>query len=348
MMARAALVAASALAALAAWAAPSAEPFRDDLDDLDVDMAPARQEKPGKDTTSPPMPCPAPAPAAASPPPPEQQQPPKASAAATALGKLPPGSEPPKGAIVAERLKDFADHDNSLVFPQGTPNAPEIENITELGPRTFNCLLRHRGNPWTKLNPRGTKGAWYDGDRDLEWNDGTRDGRYHDKSRAEMSGLGQYGKRKGPKYNDGETWDIGTTVRLDPTFVPSAGYCMIMQPVFDGSYVILNGIKGDVVTGNLTVFTDGIGSAQKWVRDFSVKRGEWVSLVVRVKFSKKGEYGLSVNGDEFKMLRNIDTTKARDPYSSKWGLYMTATRDVTGQPLKDSIVQHTNVFIRKV
>jgi hypothetical protein len=123
---------------------------------------------------------------------------------------------------------------------------------------------------------------------------------------------------------------------------------MIMQPVFDGSYVVLNGIKGDVVSGNLTMFTNGINSAQKWVRDFTVKRGEWVALCVRVKFGKKGEYGLSVNGDDFKMLRNVDTTNAKEPWRSKVGLYMTATKDVTGKPMGDSIIQHTNVFIRKV
>ena len=336
---RGALAAAAAAALAAHWALqPAADPDPETYDD-DVDLTPADPVKPTeKPDRDPKTPMPAATPA---------QQSAKLSAA-TALGKLPPGSEPPKGAIVAETLKDFAEYDNSLVFPQGTPGATEIDNITELGPRTFNFVLRHRGNPWSKQNPRGTKGAWYDGDRDLEWNDGTRDGRYHDKSRAEMSSLAQYGKKNGPKYKDGETWDIGTTVRLDPTFVPSAGYCMIMQPVFDGSYVVLNGIKGDVVSGNLTMFTNGINSAQKWVRDFTVKRGEWVALCVRVKFGKKGEYGLSVNGDDFKMLRNVDTTNAKEPWRSKVGLYMTATKDVTGKPMGDSIIQHTNVFIRKV
>ena len=249
---------------------------------------------------------------------------------------------PPYGSIVAESLKDFGKNgrgvDNSLVFPRGA--APEIVNITQLAPRHFKFVLRHRGNPWTPLNPRGTKGAWYDGDRDLQWNEGKRDGKYHDKSRAEVSGLTVVTKL-------GDTWDIATTVKLDKNFVPSEVYCNIMQPVFDGSFLSLTGIKGNVVTGSLFVFPDGIGSGIKTARDIAIPRGEWVSIVVRVKFAKDGFYQMSVNGDAFKGIK-LDTTKARIPWGSKWGLYCTATTDVTGKPMVDSIVEHKNIYMRKV
>ena len=248
---------------------------------------------------------------------------------------------PPPGAIVAETLQDFnkgRSVDNSLVFPRG--EGPEITNITQIAPRHFKFVLRHRGNPWSKYNTNGTKGAWYDGDRDLEWNEGKRDGQYHDKSRAEVSGLPA-------KISVGETWDIATTVKLDKDFVPSQSYCNIMQPVFDGSFLSLTGIKGDVVTGSLFVFSNGIGSDILTARDISIPREQWVSIVVRIKFAKNGFYQMSVNGDAFKGI-NLDTTKARTPYGGKWGLYCTATTAVTGKPMTDTIVEHKNIYMKKV
>ena len=248
---------------------------------------------------------------------------------------------PPPGAIVAETLKDFSKGkgvDDSLVFPRGA--APEIVNITQVAPRHFKFVLRHRGNPWSPFNPRGTKGAWYDGDRNLEWNEGKRDKRYHDKSRAEVNGLPA-------KISNGDTWDIATTVKLDKNFVPSQSYCNLMQPVFDGSFLSLTGIKGNVVTGSLFVFPNGIGSGIKTARDISIPREQWVSIVVRIKFAKDGFYQMSINGDAFKGIK-MDTTKARFPYSNKWGLYCTATTDVTGKPMVDSIVEHKNIYMKKV
>ena len=245
---------------------------------------------------------------------------------------------PPAGAIVAENLKDFGSVDDSLVFPRGA--GPEIKNITQIAPRTFNFVLRHRGNPWSPLNPKGVKGAWYDGDRDLKWNEGKKDGKYHDKSRAEVTGL------RTPKFEVGHTWDIATTVRLDPAFSPSRGYCNLVQPVFDQSFLTLKKIKGDAVTAELTVFTNGIGSPVKVARSFVITRGQWTPIVVRVKFAKDGFYQCSVNGDAFQGV-NMNTTNGRQPFGPKFGLYMTATSDVNRQPLGDSIVQHTNIYCRR-
>jgi hypothetical protein len=248
---------------------------------------------------------------------------------------------PPPGAIVAESLRDFNNGksvDNSLVFPRGA--APEITNITQTAPRTFRFELRFRGNPWSPLNSGGTRGAWYDGDRTLEWNEGKRDGKYHDKSRAEVSALPV-------KMSLGETWEIATTVNLDRNFIPSRSYCNIMQPVFDGSFLSLTGLRGNIVTGSLFVFPNGIGKGIRTARDISIPRQQWVSIRVRVKFSKDGFYQVSVNGDQFKGIA-VDTTKARIPWGPKWGLYATATTNVLGKPMQDLICYHRNIYMKKI
>lgn len=257
-----------------------------------------------------------------------------------------PKSSPiPQGAIVADDLADFGKgrgFDKSLVFPRGA--APEIDNITQIAKGHFRFELRMRGNPWSPYNPRGEKGAWYDGDRDLKWNEGKRDGKYHDKSRAEVHDLFRDTPR-GPDMKVGQTWDIATTVKLDKNFVPADSYCNIMQPVFDQSFLNLTGIKGDDVTAQLMVFTDGIGSRIKIARTFTIRRGVWTSIVVRVKFSKDGKYEVSVNGDAFKGI-GIDTSKQVG--GSKWGLYSRATTNVLGKPMKDLIAEHRDIYVRKV
>ena len=297
--------------------------------------------KPPPPTPKPPAPKP-PAPKPPAPKPPAPKPPAPKPPAPKPPAPKPDDGAPPPGSIVAESLKDFGKNgrsvDNSLVFPRGA--GPEITNITQVAPRHFKFVLRHRGNPWSPLNPRGTKGAWYDGDRDLEWNEGKRDGKYHDKSRAEVSGLPA-------KISIGDTWDIATTVKLDKDFVPSRSYCNIMQPIFDGSFLSLTGIKGDVVTGSLFVFPDGIGSGIKTARDIAIPRDQWVSIVVRIKFAKDGFYQMSINGDAFKGIK-LDTTKARQPFGGKWGLYCTATTAVTGKPMTDTTVEHKNIYMRKV
>ncbi len=250
------------------------------------------------------------------------------------LPPVPESAKPPPGARVVETMNDF-EWGDSLVFPRG--KAPEMPNITQIGPRTFNFWLRHRGDP--KKDPE----AWMDGDRDLSWNEGKRSSGYKDKSRAEIVGIGKYGM--------GETWLIGTTVRLNPDFVPSRGYCDIMQPIGLQSWLTLGKIKGDVVTGTLAVGSPAKKSRPAVnVREFTMKRGEWTTLVVRIRISKNGEYALSVNGDPFKSIK-LDTTvsdKGGPPFTGTWGLYGSGTLDVNRKPLRDRIVQHTNMWVKKV
>jgi hypothetical protein len=245
---------------------------------------------------------------------------------------------PPAGSFVAESLSDFK-ADNSLVFPRGA--SKEIQNITQVAPRHFRFELRLRGNPWSKQNPRGIVGAWYDGDRTLEWNEGKRDGKYHDKTRAEVHHF------LDDKYTMkvGETWDIATTVKLGKGFVPSSVYCNIMQPVFDQSFLTLTDLKGNNVTAQLMVFVDGIGSAIKVAREFVIPREQWTSIVVRVKFGTQGKYEVSVNGDAFRGIR-LDTSKRAG--GNKWGLYGTATTSVLGRPMTDMVVEHKDIYVRQV
>ena len=239
------------------------------------------------------------------------------------LPPLPPASEPPRGAIVGETLKSFRWID-SLVCPPGA--APEIPNIVQLGPRVFAHVLRHRG-------------TWHDGDRHLST------GGYENKARAELSCLGG-----NTPYTLGSTWLIGTTVRLNPDFVPSRGYCNIMQPVLHQSYFTLHDLRGDVVTGSLRVFEAGLGSTSRTVRTVQFPRGRWVPLVVRVTFARRGEYALSVNGDEFRGIGGVDTTigHGQMPFGGTFGLYMSATGAVDGRPQRDAIVQHANMWIKRV
>lgn len=258
--------------------------------------------------------------------------------------------EIPPGAMVADNLSDFGKGvDDSLVFPRKA--AQEIKNVTQVGPRHFRFELRMRGDPWTPLNPGGTRGAWYDGDRDLKWNEGKRDGKYHPKSRAEVNWVLEKTKFKTEMKNN-QTWEIATTVKLDPTFVPARGYCNIMQPVFDQSFLNLTSIQGDDVTAEMTVFTGSkIGTPQKVARKFVIKRGEWTSIVLRIKFAKKGKYEVSVNGDPFQGIE-FDTGKifATRGIGMKWGIYTQNKKNgsVEGKPMKDLIVEHKNIYVRKV
>lgn len=232
---------------------------------------------------------------------------------------------PPPGSIVGEKLSDFK-YTESRVYPPGA--APEIQNFEQVGPGHFRMTLRHRG-------------SWHDGDRGL-----TSD-KYKDKSRAELSSL----KGNDRPFTVGSTWLMGTTVRLAPDFRPSRGYCNLMQPCAHQSFVTLTGLAGDTVTGSLNVFQNGLGTPFRAVRAFKMRRGEWVTLVVRISIGKSGSYALSVNGDSFRGIADIDTTKSGErtpPLGGTWGLYGSATYDTAGKPLGDQVVEHKNIFLKKL
>lgn len=241
------------------------------------------------------------------------------------LPPLPPASVPPAGAIVGKNLSDFKWKDSN-VYPPGA--APEIPNIQQIGPATFCHVLRKRDK-------------WHDGDRNMTT------GGYTTKMRAEMTALGG-----NEPYKLGETWLIGSTVRLNPDFVPFKGYCNIMQPVLHQSYFTMHKLEGDTVTGTLFVFEKGLGSKSVPVRTVQFKRGEWVPVVIKVTFGTKGYYGLSVNGDDFQGFP-VDTSighifrnqvgKVKE-FGGTWGLYSSSN----GPAPHNNIVVHANPFVKKV
>jgi hypothetical protein len=193
-----------------------------------------------------------------------------------------------------------------------------VADITQVAPGTFNFALRHRGFP--RL-PRV----------------------------AQVGHLRGYGYGKGsPRMKVGETWDVATTVRLDPDFRPSRRSCYIMQPVVDQSYLTLTDLRGDLVTARLMFLPFGRTGPAQTVRTFTIRRGEWTRIVVRVRFADDGFYKCSVNGDVFSGLPNADTARPGLRKRNKWGLYTTATVDVAGNLLNDSTVQHRDIYIRRV
>lgn len=228
----------------------------------------------------------------------------------------------PAGATTARTLADFANVDRSLVYPRGA--APTIDHVTQVSPGVFNFLLRHRG-------------AWYDGDRDLEWNY-----KGHPKSRAEVF-------LKQPKIKVGETWEFGTTVRLDPDFVPSEQYCNLAQPVFSLGFFTLTDQKGDAVTGEyyFNENPDAIGQKLRLVRSVTFRRARWTSLVFRIRFDKKGSMTMSLNGDAHAGLAGIDTSRPKK-FNYKVGLYGTGLKDVHGKQLRDSQLQHRDIYMVRV
>jgi hypothetical protein len=227
----------------------------------------------------------------------------------------------------ARELTDFNGVDRSEVYPRG--EAKTIDHVYRVFPGTFAFYMRHRGDP------SKTKGAWYDGDRDLQWNY-----KGHDKSRAEVNIV--------PNIKQGETWEFGSTVFIPKDFVPSRGYCNLMQPIFSVSFLTLYGIRGNSAVGSLffNADPDAIGSKTREVRDISIPLGKWTRIRVRIKVDKKGSMGMSVGNDDFESIEGIDTSRARK-LSSKWGLYGTGVYDYRGKPLKDTLIWQSEMYAVK-
>jgi hypothetical protein len=238
------------------------------------------------------------------------------------LPPLPRTALPPAGASVARSLKDVQWTD-SKVIPRGA--GPEIPNIVQVGDGLFCCTLRQRG-------------SWHDGDRDMTA------GAYARKSRAEMHGLG--GDRP---MRAGETWLIGTTVWLRKDFAPNGGFCNVMQPVLHQSYLTLERVQGNDVVGALYVFERGLGSRSIRVRGCTFPRGQWTTVVLRVRFGRDGRYELSVNGDAFQGIAcdasvgHVQGNRVGvvDAFGGTWGLYCAAGGG-------DKMVVHAFPWLKRV
>ncbi|AAC96985.1 hypothetical protein PBCV1_A678R [Paramecium bursaria Chlorella virus 1] len=244
------------------------------------------------------------------------------------LPSLPATAIPPSGSTIGSSLSYFK-FDESRVNPPGA--APEIKNLVQVAPGITLHGLRFRGK-------------WNDGDRDLTTS-------YHSyKARAEMSGLG--GKTP---YKLGGTYLIGTTIFLAPDFEPSDMYTDLMQPIQFQSFFTISG-SGDNLTGSLYAFEKGLGSKQILIRSVKIPRGQWVTIVLKVKLAQNGSYALSVNGDEFKGL-NLDTTIGKkgsgntvgkvNEFGGTYGLYCTNTTNGK-RSTKDRVVFHANPFWKKI
>ena len=219
---------------------------------------------------------------------------------------------------------------DSLVIPRG--KAPDIPNIVQVDHGVFKHVLR--------MGP-----GWHDGDRDKTT------GRYAVKGRAEMSSLGG-----GTPMKQGETWLIGSTVMFADNFVPSKGYCHIAQPVLHQSYVTFD-LKGDTMVGAFMAVDyggkagDAMRASHRKIRETSVKRGQWLSWVIKVKFGRDGYYGVSINGDDFRGIHintEIGHTRGNQvarvsSFGGTWGLYM-----IMNGPPRDCVVYHANPFLKKI
>ena len=257
------------------------------------------------------------APSSSSPPPSSSSAPPAASSSPP-----PPAEQPPAGALTMVTMKDL-NFAKTYPWPRGCM-AP-IDNISMVQPGHFKFVLRHRG-------------ACHDGDRD-----GKNNAAGMDKSRAEIYGCGRYIT----PFEHGSTWLIGTSVRVNADFVPSRGYCNIMQPVNHQSFLTISDLQGDTLTAQLNVFRDGVGTPITTARRFTFRRGEWVALVVKVKFGRDGYYALSVNGDAFQGAA-MDTSKTGDrtfPVGGNFGIYGNF-RGVRGLALTDWVVEHRNMYLK--
>lgn len=214
---------------------------------------------------------------------------------------------------------------DSDVIPKGA--APEIENIVQHAPGILKHILRV-GN------------GWADGDRKITT------GRQSQKGRAEVCCLHQ-----NTPYKVGETWLIGSTLMFAPDFVPPPGYFQVAQPVLHQSFFNINKLSGNTMSGGMYVFEQGLGSPNRLVRKVSVKRGEWMTWTLKVKFGKDGYYGLSINGDEFQGF-NIDTSVGHiqganvgvvNAHGGTWGAYCPHG----GSP-RTMVVYHAKPFIKKI
>ena len=219
----------------------------------------------------------------------------------TDIPALPDHATPTEGAKIGYDLGDFRVKD-SLVIPKGAGHT-EIDNIQHIESGIFKHVLRWRE-------------TWHDGDRSLDF------GPYLQKGRAELGCLdGECEPMK-----NGQTWLIGTTILIPRNeFGGARSYIDAGQPVLHQSYLDIDVIRKNKYKITLKVFSNGLGSKSVPIREAKFKAGEWISLVIRIHFSKDGSYAMSVNNDDFVTREGLDTTRSKEGaknHANTWGLYM--------------------------
>jgi hypothetical protein len=174
--------------------------------------------------------------------------------------------------------------------------------------------------------------------RSDEW-DADRDTSNTDRQRAEVKGLGAHQKT-------GEVFDYTTTWRTNPSFQVAGRFCHVFQlKSTDGDsgapLVTISILPGD---GRAEIrYWSGTAKSAAVARQFSWRPGVWQTVCVRVKTSNgaDGEVLASVDGDEFRGVRNVALHRPdASDYRPKWGLY----RGVNpGLPIGDDYVEHKDV-----
>lgn len=237
------------------------------------------------------------------------------------LALLSAGPVLPLHAYTATGLSSFDAIEEPLVryYPGQKKFVPDdFVNITDLGGGTFRMFDRFNAE-------------WWDGDRDTKNND---------RQRAEVKGLG-------PHQFNGDTFEYATTWRLSPDFRGTAGFCHIFQLKAvngdDGAPLITMSIHGDTAT------VEANPAGPKIIaREFHFKPGVWLSVRIRVKTTpqRDGELLVSVNGDEFKGVRNVEISRPQaNEYRPKWGLYRKATVQA---PMGDDYVEHREIHAQNL
>lgn len=198
----------------------------------------------------------------------------------------------------------------------------DFVSITDEGGGTLRMLLRY------------TKETW-DGDQGKATTS--------DRQRAEVKGLG-------PHQKPGDTFEYGTTFRVDPDFRGTNRFCHIFQ---------LKATDGDNGAPLVTLsMLDGVGHAalRSWEMPdgtrvdvpFDFKPGEWTSVKIRIKTTPAtghdGELKLSVNGGEFHGQTDIALFRpGATDYRPKWGLY----RGIA-DTLHDDWIEHKDITAKKI
>jgi len=228
-------------------------------------------------------------------------------------------------AVIATGLSSFEGMEQPLerYFPARKAVEPERFNaITDEGGGTFRMSLRYGPD-------------WWDGDRDTH---------NRDRQRAEVKGLG-------PHQKLGETFEYGTTWRIDPAFHGTTRFFHVFQVKAtegdDGAPLITLSLDRD--PHHVTVrYWPGKDRDSHIAREFRCEPGAWESVRIRVRTSMDadGEVLVSVNGDAFAGVKDLPIYRpdAKD-YRPKWGLYRGLT---AGMNLSDDFVEHRAVYAQNL
>jgi hypothetical protein len=237
----------------------------------------------------------------------------------TAWNHTPVLATDPDGTRHALGLKSFDGVEECVVkyvVAAGKTEPQDFKHITDEGGGLIHMFLR-------------ANAEWWDGDQGT-----TR----KDRQRAEIKGLG-------PHQKNGETYEYGTTWRVDPDFKVANRFCHCFQLKATNGDMGLPLITMTVVPGNKAQVRWATGGNEV-AREFSFKPGEFTRVVIRVKTSTTGDGLLtaSINGDQFQGIskQSISLKNSTD-YRPKWGLY----RGIfTG--IHDDWAEHKDITTRKI